>query len=127
VEIKAYGRGIQSGMEQAKSYLSHSPTCQYAIVTDGNEIIIFNRSLDKLDDIPQFNPSMLPSSIRKKRFLDLKHSREYTLLTDDEDRKKLIIETEGEGTSYGVDQLKKFFVYSFSGFQSSVLWQELGI
>jgi len=55
---------------------------------------------------------MLPSSIRKKLYLDLKHLREYTLLTVEEDREQLTVESAGERTSYGVDQLKKFLVFS---------------
>lgn len=111
IETKAFGKGIQSGLAQVKSYLSHSPTCQYAIVTDGNELQILNRNLEPVEDLPLFNSSMLPTTLQTKIFLDFKHQRNFTLLSDSTDWEELTIESNTGRETFDINQMKEFPVY----------------
>lgn len=45
IETKALYKGLQNGLEQLKSYMSGSNTCQYGIVTDGNELVVIKKTL----------------------------------------------------------------------------------
>lgn len=82
VETKAFGSGIEGAIRQVKSYMSSCETCQYGIAVDGNEVMIINKRYEAVDDIPMFNPSMLPSSIENYKYIDMK-SRSISHFTRD--------------------------------------------
>lgn len=111
IEIKPLGKGIESGLAQVKSYLSHSPTCQYAIVTDGNELQILNRKLEAVEDLPLFNSSMLPTTLQTKIFFNFKHQRSFTLLSDSTNWEELTIESNTGRETFVINQMKQFPVY----------------
>ncbi|QGT99769.1 SOS-response repressor and protease LexA [Candidatus Syntrophocurvum alkaliphilum] len=113
IEVKYFGTGVKEGFSQLKSYMSHSKTCQYGIVTDGNELIVINNEHEKVDDIPPFHTSMLPSSIEKYIYNDLKHNCEYEIIRDPYEPYVLTVK-EGEGveeTIYSDDNTRGVSIY----------------
>ena len=57
-ETKRWGIGLEKALPQLKSYLANSLSAQYGIATDGNSIIIINKSGEIINDIPIFDSSM---------------------------------------------------------------------
>ncbi|NLM35750.1 MAG: UvrD-helicase domain-containing protein [Clostridiales bacterium] len=94
IEIKRQGAGIENCLEQLKSYISNSPTCQYGIATDGIDLIMIDRSMEVINDIPQFNPSMLPTSIEEYTYIDLKSNIKHNFMRDYSNKKEIIFEND---------------------------------
>lgn len=82
IETKAFGKSLSTGVEQLKSYMSNASACQYGIVTDGNSFVVINSDFEEVDDIPIFNPGMLPSGLETFELIDLKHNENYTITRD---------------------------------------------
>jgi DNA helicase II / ATP-dependent DNA helicase PcrA len=112
VETKALGKGVKSGLEQLKSYMSNSRTCQYGIVTDGNELIVLNKDLEIIEDIPLFNPSMLPSTIQKHKYVDLKYNRNYIIEQDSETKGEFAVQCDMGRVEYQGGQVLELPVYN---------------
>lgn len=108
-EVKRRGSGITNSLEQLKSYISTSPTCQYGIATDGVDFMVINRDMEIIEDIPEFKPSMLPSSVEDFTYIDLKNSRTYKFMRDCNNKKELILDND-EVTS--IENMRKLDVYS---------------
>lgn len=94
IEIKRKGAGLTNCLEQLKSYMSTSATCMYGIATDGVDIIMINKDLEVIDDIPVFNPSMLPSSLEEYFYTDLKTNMKHNFMRDYSNKKEIILENE---------------------------------
>lgn len=109
IEIKRQGAGLTNCLEQLKSYMSTSPTCQYGIATDGVDIIIINRDMLAIDDIPSFNPSMLPSSLENYSYVDLKTDINRKFMRDYSNKKEIIFEND---TVAELSELKKLNVFN---------------
>lgn len=118
IELKRRGKNIQNGIEQLKSYMSCSKNCQYGIVTDGNDIIILDNEFEVIDDIPEFNVLMLPSSIETFEYNDLIHNRTLEFVRDFENIKDIIVETDPkdneniEDKEYTSESLRKFTIFN---------------
>lgn len=112
VELKCNGKGLQNGLEQLKSYMSNSKTCQYGVVTDGNEIVFINKNFEVIEDIPSFNPAMLPSSMQEFNFVDIKNNRRVTFAIDNDYPDEVIVKEEQDEIEYKDDSLKEIKIFS---------------
>lgn len=108
-EIKRQGSGLTNCLEQLKSYLSTSPTCEYGIATDGIDMLIINKNLDRVEDIPAFNPTMLPSSIEEFSYVDIRNNVNHSFMRDCNNIKELIFKDERISEP---EELKKLSVFS---------------
>ncbi len=84
VETKAYGSGLDEGFRQLQSYLANCPSAQYGVVTDGNEVMIVDRELRMVDDIPAFDRNMLPSTLEQFEYHCLRRGQVYRMVRDGE-------------------------------------------
>jgi len=100
IEVKALHMNLESGLNQLKSYMSTSNTCQYGIVTNGNEVVIINKDFEVINDIPEFNTAMLPSSLENYNYNDLKHNRNYKFTRDANETENLSICEVGSENPY---------------------------
>ncbi|MDO5415782.1 MAG: transcriptional repressor LexA [Lachnospiraceae bacterium] len=95
IETKQYRAGIESGEEQLKSYMAVTPENCYGMITDGNSLKIFEKDGSEIEDIPVFDTSMLPSSIREYQYVDLVKNKKYSFLRDEDCPEDVIINCEG--------------------------------
>ncbi|MBK1809491.1 repressor LexA [Clostridium sp. YIM B02505] len=109
VEVKRKGFGLVNCLEQLKSYISASPTCQYGIATDGVDIIIINRNLEIVDDIEVFQTSMLPSSLEEYTYVDLKSNQASKFTRDCNSIKEIIIDN---SYIFPENEIKRMNVFS---------------
>lgn len=112
VELKRRGRNLEDGIEQLKSYMNCNKTCQYGIITDGNNIVILNKNLEKIDDIPEFNSSMLPSSIETFEYRDLKHNKTLEFARDCTDIKDIIVNIDSKDEEYNEYNLRRITIFN---------------
>jgi SOS regulatory protein LexA len=111
IETKAYGSGVTKGLSQLKSYMSNCKTCQYGIVTDGNEFVVINADHEIVEDIPLFHTSMLPSSIEKLEYIDLKHKCRYEITRDLQDPSSFVVKEDGSETAYSLENSRNVRVF----------------
>lgn len=111
VEAKAYGTDLGPGINQLKSYMSNDKNCSYGVATNGREVVILNRDLEEIDDIPTFNAHMLPNSLESFTYLDIKHGRTCVIERDIKSRNEIEI-TEHFEKRYLTDKdTREFIVY----------------
>ena len=84
-EVKAFATGIETGAVQLKSYMRANEHVRYGIVTDGVDLIIFDRNEEIVLDIPPCQPQFLPNAKRTRIYMDLRHNRTYDYVQDTED------------------------------------------
>lgn len=84
VETKAWGKGADSALSQLKSYMSNCQGVQYGIATDGNELVIINKDLEEVDDIPEYNSSMIPHTLQTVEYIDIKRGTSHKFINDTE-------------------------------------------
>ena len=89
------GNGIDGALSQLKSYISNSPSVQYGIATDGNEIVIINRDLEEISDIPKFDVSMIPSTLETVEFIDIRKNISHKFIKDSTVTGEIYIEDNG--------------------------------
>ncbi len=94
VEVKRPGAGISNCLGQLKSYLSTSSTCQYGIATDGVDLVIINKDLEAVMDIPDFKPGMLPSSLENYCYVDIRNGRQNKFMRDCGNIKELVFDND---------------------------------
>lgn len=112
IELKRRGRDLQDGIDQLKSYMNCNKTCQYGIITDGNNIVVFNKELEIIDDIPEFNSSMLPSSIETFEYRDLKHNKILEFARDSSYTKDIIVNIDSKDDEYTEDNLRRITIFN---------------
>lgn len=112
IETKALGQGVEAAVRQLKSYMSNCNTCNYGVATDGNEICILNKDMEIIEDIPLFNPSMLPSSIENYSYIDLKFNNTYTVMRDSENTDEILVDNLSEKLTYYEEAIKRIPIYS---------------
>lgn len=95
IEVKKWGDGVASALSQLKSYMANCPDVQYGIATDGNEIIIINKDLEEISDIPKFDRSMLPSTLESIEYIDLKKRISNSFIKDSTGIGEIYIEENG--------------------------------
>ncbi len=95
IEVKSWGSGIKDALSQLKSYMANTPSTKYGIATDGNEIVIINKELEEVDDIPKFDSSMLPLELETIEYIDFKRDISHKFIKDSSAIGELYIEENG--------------------------------
>lgn len=85
-EVKRFGAGLDDATGQLMSYMEANDNVRYGIVTDGLEILSFNREGELLNDIPKCNPHFLPETKEIKDYIDFSNNRRYSCAYDKDDR-----------------------------------------
>lgn len=96
VECKKFGMLDDDAINQLKSYIAVEPNVRYGILTDGNELRVFDRDGEIFDDIPAFDLSMMPSSLKQFKYIDFRHNNSYNYIIDDDMCSKIILSEEGK-------------------------------
>jgi DNA helicase-2/ATP-dependent DNA helicase PcrA len=108
VEVKRQGAGLSNCVEQLKSYMSTSLTCQYGLATDGLDMLFINRELEVTGDIPSFTSSMLPSSIENYCYVDFRTNVNHKFMRDYSNISELIFENEEVSSIEDMEGLNVF-------------------
>lgn len=95
VEVKRWGNGALDALSQLKSYMANCPSAQYGIATDGNELIIINKELEEVNDIPKFSSSMIPSALETIEYINLKRNTSNKFIKDSNSISEIYIENNG--------------------------------
>lgn len=111
-EVKAPGTPLVLALSQLNSYMSNCSSCQYGILTNGYECIIINRDFENVNDIPEFNINMLPQSIENRKYIDLKHGKDYSITFDSEITDEINVKEAQEDIQYSLEELVFFKIYS---------------
>lgn len=90
-EVKAFGSGVDSAMDQLISYMKVDEHVRYGIVTDGVEIKIIDRNWEEVSDVPPCQPQFLPNTKQTSTYKDLRHNRTYHYIQDKEDESSIEI------------------------------------
>ncbi|SFC49249.1 S24 family peptidase [Clostridium uliginosum] len=98
IETKAWGSGIGGALSQLKSYMANTPSTQYGIATDGNELVIINRDLEEIDDIPKYDSSMIPLTLETIEYIDFKRNVSHKFIKDSSSIGEIYIEENGAET-----------------------------
>lgn len=86
IEIKKEGSLVESDKKQLESYWSVSPTVQFAILTDGKTVNIYDKDFNLIDDLPVF--SATDAAIAKKlNYLAFKEGYDCQLFTYEYEKK----------------------------------------
>lgn len=112
VEIKRQGTLDSAALSQLKSYMSNCSKCQYGVVSNGNECTIINKDFEEVDDIPEFNASMLPQSVESKKYVDLKYGKECIIMSDSDFSEEITINENNIDTPYSENELRYIDIYS---------------
>lgn len=110
VEVKRWGTGIEGALTQLKSYLANCPSAQYGIATDGNELMIINRDLEEILDIPSFNSAMVPSTLNVIEYIDLKKDIAHKFIKDSGSNGEIYVEE--DNVELKVEELRKLPIYN---------------
>lgn len=95
VEAKAPGSDLAGGLKQLESYMSHSLTCRYGVLTDGREVVVINRDAARVDDIPVYDSSGPPPSLEEYYYMEIRSPRRFNFIIDG-NAPEVIIEKTGE-------------------------------
>ncbi len=110
VEVKRWGLGIESALLQLKSYMANSPSVQYGIASDGNELIIIDRNMEEINDIPKFDSSMLPSTLKEVEYINLKWNTSHKFIKDTTAKSDIYIKENGR--EIRINDIKEIPVYN---------------
>ena len=110
VEVKRWGNGARDALSQLKSYMANCPSAQYGIATDGNELIIINKELEEVNDIPKFSSSMIPSALETIEYINLKRNISHKFIKDSNSISEIYIEN--NGIEEKVEDIRSIPVYN---------------
>jgi SOS regulatory protein LexA len=82
VETKRQSIDIRTARQQLFDYLISDKAVSYGILTNGRDIEIFDKSLDPINDIPEFHRTMMPSSNRIYKYVNLRNNNNYCYCFD---------------------------------------------
>lgn len=99
-EVKSFGTGIQTGLEQLKTYMEASQSVRYGIVTDGIEMKVISRQGEEITDIPSCLPQFLPQTKQAQTYKNLRNNHTYIYYREVDDATK--IEVVNKETQLGV-------------------------
>lgn len=100
-EVKAFATGIDTALDQLKSYIEASSEVRYGVVTDGVVTKIIDRNGEDVTDIPPCQPHFLPNTKQTRIYKDLRHNRTFHYVQDMED--ETIVEIIDPFTNMTVD------------------------
>ncbi|NLY46678.1 MAG: UvrD-helicase domain-containing protein, partial [Tissierella sp.] len=81
-EMKQFGTGIKDASEQLKSYMQSHDKVRYGVVTDGLDLVIFNREGEVLNDLPKCIPNFLPDVMERKQYINFRNNKRYSYAYD---------------------------------------------
>src|SRR5690625_2700901 len=81
-EVKAFATGVDTGLEQLKSYMEASDDVRYGIVTDGVNLIVIDRSEEELTDIPPCQPQFLPHTKQTRTYRNFRNRKSTDYIQD---------------------------------------------
>lgn len=110
VEVKRWGNGALDALSQLKSYMANCPSAQYGVATDGNELIIINKELEEVNDIPKFSSSMIPSALETIEYINLKRNISHKFIKDSNSISEIYIEN--NGIEEKVENIRSIPVYN---------------
>lgn len=110
VEVKRWGNGALDALSQLKSYMANCPSAQYGIATDGNELIIINKELEEVKDIPKFSSSMIPSALETIEYINLKRNTSNKFIKDSNSVGEIYIDN--NGIEEKVENIRSIPIYS---------------
>src|SRR5699024_10072439 len=84
-EVKAFGQGIDTGIDQLNSYLATNETVRYGIVTDGVDLKIVDRNMEEILDIPTCQAQFLPNTKQAQTYLNLRNRNTYQYVQELDD------------------------------------------
>ncbi len=84
-EVKSFASGIDTAMDQLKSYMKADEYVRYGVVTDGVDIKIIDRNGQLVTDIPPCQPNFLPNTKQTREYKDLRHNQTYHYVQDMDD------------------------------------------
>lgn len=90
VECKKISGLNEAAKNQLKSYMAVESSVVYGILTDGNELRIYDREMNEIEDIPKFDLSMMPTSLKQLQYIDFKHNKRFDFIVDDDVNEKII-------------------------------------
>ncbi|MDU4853864.1 MAG: transcriptional repressor LexA [Clostridioides difficile] len=122
IETKSWGKGADGALSQLKSYMACTPSVQYGIATDGNEIIIINRDLEEVSDIPRFNSEMMPQALETIEYIDIRKNRTHKFIKDTESIGEIYIEE--NGTETRVNSVRPVPIYNEIAAGAPILMNE---
>ena len=111
VECKKFGGLNIDALNQLKSYMAVEPTVIYGILTDGNDVKIYDKNADEIDDIPSFDLSMMPSSLKQLQYMDFRHNNIYDYILDDDKDAKIIELNNGKENILTADKVCKMNLF----------------
>jgi len=85
------------------------PTCCYAIACNGNDYI---RNNEIVDDIPVFDPTMMPSSIEHFQYIDILKDKIYSYMKDGENSDEIVIDENGKEKILKDNRLARIPIYT---------------
>lgn len=88
-EVKQFGEELSSAKKQLETYLQTNKHVRYGVVTNGLEVIVVDRNMTPVNDVPPCQPSFLPQTKHKFTYHDLRHDNHYDYLQDKEDSKNI--------------------------------------
>lgn len=112
IETKQYQSGIKNGVDQLKSYMAVTPQVCYGVVTDGDSLMVFERDGRETGDIPRFDNSMLLTSVRTCRYIDLSRNYKYEFLRDGDSPDEVIVCVDGAQRIYDKTQVVRLPVFA---------------
>ena len=91
VETKALGSGVNEGKAQLISYLQADTSVRYGIVTDGLELLVFDRQGEYVTDIPPCQPQFLPQTEHQQAYVNFRNHKTYRYLADKDDARQVTV------------------------------------
>jgi len=113
IETKAPGKGLGSGLEQLKSYMEHCRTCRYGMATDGNELVVLNRNLEPVEDIPEFHPAMRSSGGQAYRFYDFRKNAQVDFIKSPDTPNHIMVENGDQRLEYLDPDVEQYPVFDY--------------
>jgi len=90
--------------------MANSPSVQYGIASDGNELIIIDRNMEEINDIPKFDSSMLPSTLKEVEYINLKWNTSHKFIKDTTAKSDIYIKENGR--EIRINDIKEIPVYN---------------
>ncbi|MCK8826020.1 transcriptional repressor LexA [Fuchsiella alkaliacetigena] len=107
IEVKSLNESLDDGLKQLKSYMSNNKFCQFGAVTNGNKFIVINKDFEPINDIPEFDNSMLAKGIEELEYININKNSTYMIRRNKDFPKEIEI----DNNKYPSEKLKKLSTY----------------
>ncbi len=107
--INSYFTGIDDLFYRIKQFNSNK--FNYAIITDGNSIGIYNNDLEKIIDLPSSKDKENLNLAEKFEFTNLLSKNKYTIIRDHLSPKEVIVKENNSALNFKEDEVRKISIY----------------